>query len=68
MANIKVEFKDEKKIVEYPDGKKVEYPKARIENHRTHLIKQKQMIDKQLADIDKDLADVAASKTQPIGE
>lgn len=68
MANIKVEFKDEKKIVEYPDGKKAEYPKARIEAHRVHLLKQKQMIDKQIADIDKDLADVAASKAQPIGE
>ena len=73
MANITVEFKDEKKIVRFPDGSAAEYPKAKIEGHRQELIKRKQLIERQIADLDKDLGDietakVEAAKVKPAGE
>jgi hypothetical protein len=68
MANITVEFKDEKKIVTYPDGKISEYPKTKIESHKQELIKRKQLIDRQIADLDKDLSDIEAAKVKPVGE
>ncbi len=73
MTNITVEFKEEKKIVRYPDGSVGEYTKARIESHRQELLRRKQAIEKQIADLDKDLGDietakVEAAKVKPIGE
>ena len=65
MSNITVEFKDEKKIVQYPDGKVAEYPKAKIQSHRQELIKRKQLIERQIADLDKDLSDIEAAKVKP---
>jgi hypothetical protein len=73
MSNITVEFKEEKKIVRFPDGSSSEYPKAKIEGHKQELIKRKQLIERQIADLDKDLGDietakVEAAKTTPVGE
>ena len=66
MPNITVEFKDEKKVVQYPDGKIAEYPKAKIQTHRQELIKRKQLIERQIADLDKDLSDIEAAKVKPV--
>ena len=66
MPNITVEFKEEKKIVQYPDGKVAEYPKAKIQTHRQELIKRKQLIERQIADLDKDLSDIEAAKVKPV--
>ena len=66
MPNITVEFKDEKKVVQYPDGKVAEYPKAKIQSHRQELIKHKQLIERQIADLDKDLSDIEAAKVKPV--
>lgn len=68
MPNITVEFKEEKKVVQYPDGKVVEYPKAKIQGHRQELVKRKQLIERQIADMDKDLIDIEAVKIKPAGE
>ena len=64
MANITVEFKDEKKIVRFPDGSSAEYPKAKIEGHKQELIKRKQLIERQIADLDKDLGDIETAKVE----
>ena len=68
MSNITVEFRDEKKIVQYPDGKVAEYPKAKIQTHRQELVKRKQLIERQIADMDKDLSDIEAAKIKPVKE
>ena len=68
MPNITVEFKEEKKIVAYPDGKIAEYPKAKIQEHRQELVKRKQLIERQIADMDKDLSDIEAAKVKPVKE
>ena len=68
MPNIIVEFKEEKKIVQYPDGKVAEYPKAKIQTHRQELVKRKQLIERQIADLDQDLSDIEAAKVKPVGE
>ena len=68
MPNITVEFKDEKKIVQYPDGKVAEYPKAKIQAHRQELVKRKQLIERQIADLDQDLSGIEAAKVKPAEE
>lgn len=66
MANISVEFVEDKKIVRYPDGAVGEYPKAKIESHRQELVKRKEAIEKQIADMDKDLGGIEVAKAQAI--
>ena len=68
MPNITVEFKEEKKIVQYPDGKVAEYPKAKIQEHRQELVKRKQLIERQIADLDQDLSGIEAAKVKPAEE
>ena len=68
MPNITVEFKDEKKIVQYPDGKVAEYPKAKIQTHWQELVKRKQLIERQIADLDQDLSGIEAAKVKPAEE
>lgn len=66
MANITVEFKEDKKVVRYPDGSSAEYPKSKIEGHKQELIKRKQMIERQIADLDKDLGDIDTAKAEAL--
>ena len=68
MPNIIVEFREEKKIVQYPDGKVAEYPKAKIQTYRQELVKRKQLIERQIADLNQDLSGIEAAKVKPVGE
>jgi hypothetical protein len=59
---LKVEFKEGKKVVTYPDGTVSQYPRSVITAHKERLLKMKEDLDNQIAVVDKDLADADASE------
>lgn len=63
MANeIKIEFKNGKKIVRHPSGIVNEYTLEDLIGYKTQLIEQRQKINQEIINIDKDLASITASR------
>ena len=58
----KVEFKDGKKVVEFPNGVIKEYKKDDVEKHKSFLLRHKERIDRQIGHVDEDLAAIENSK------
>jgi hypothetical protein len=63
MANqIVKKYKNGKKIVTFPDGKKKEIIKDEVTAFKQHLLNQKANIERQLTYVDEDLVEIEKSK------
>ena len=62
VQTVKVEYRDDKKIVTHPNGVVSEYPRAVLESFKQQMVKQRQMFEDQIVAVDKDLAEIDAAK------
>ncbi len=59
MAKVKIEYKNGKKFVTYPNGEKQEHSKESLNKAKEVFLRQRQKIDENIAVIDDDLTKMA---------